>query len=159
MKYISGIHALNIPCSLNTMGDWHVSALQWDNPCEYDTEDSIFKDFGIEYNKKIPEHTQTYPVANHVRACLDLIDHGQFGYAQGMNKNYISNKALNQIIFSKVLLLKNNKNWEEIKKFMNKEFTMEWIRFLKEKGLDMKDDDVDLLDDNEKDYFDNDDLE
>ncbi len=138
MKYISGIHALNIPCSLKTMGDWHASALRWDNPCQYDTEESIFKEYGIEYNKKIPEHEELYPVANHIRACLDLIDKGKFGYAQGMNKDYISNKTLNQIIFSKVLLLRNNKNWEEIKNFMNKEFTMEWIRFLKQYNTTMR---------------------
>ena len=29
MKYISGINALNLPCSLDTCGDWHTSALQW----------------------------------------------------------------------------------------------------------------------------------
>lgn len=134
MKYISGIHALNTPCSLNTMGDWHVSALQWDNPCMYDTNDSIFKDFGIEYNKKIPEHTQTYPVANHIRACLDLIDHGMFGYVQGMNRDFISNKEYNEIIFSKVLLLKNHNNWNEINDFMNKEFKMDWVVFSKSKA-------------------------
>ncbi|MDE6660298.1 MAG: hypothetical protein K2J93_00555 [Anaeroplasmataceae bacterium] len=132
MKYISGIHALNTPCSLNTMGDWHVSSLQWDNPCMYDTEESIFGDFGIEYNKKIPEHTEAYPVANHIRAFLDLMDHGQFGYAQGTNRDFIANQDYNEIIFSKVLLLKNNKNWPEIKDFMNKEFKMDWVKFLKE---------------------------
>ncbi len=135
MKYVSGIHALNVTCQLNTMGDWHASALRWDNPCQYDTEDSVFKDYGIEYKKQIPEHLETYPVANHIRACLDLIDKGKFGYAQGMNKNYISNKKLNQIIFEKVLLLKNNKNWLDIQKFMIKEFCMEWINFLKKEGI------------------------
>lgn len=32
MKYVSLIHALNLPCSLDTCGDWHTSALQWDSP-------------------------------------------------------------------------------------------------------------------------------
>ena len=29
MQYLSGIHALNLQCSLDTSGDWHQSALRW----------------------------------------------------------------------------------------------------------------------------------
>ena len=32
MKYVTGIHALNIPCNLETSGDWHMSAIQWEHP-------------------------------------------------------------------------------------------------------------------------------
>lgn len=32
MRYITGIHALNLPCKLETSGDWHISAIQWDFP-------------------------------------------------------------------------------------------------------------------------------
>jgi len=28
MQYISGIHALKLPCALKTCGDWHCSALR-----------------------------------------------------------------------------------------------------------------------------------
>lgn len=31
MKYISGVPALNIPCELNTTGDWHSACNDWDN--------------------------------------------------------------------------------------------------------------------------------
>lgn len=30
MLYITGVHALNIECELDTTGDWHTSALSWD---------------------------------------------------------------------------------------------------------------------------------
>jgi hypothetical protein len=29
MLYLSGIHALNLPCSLLTCGDWHTSGINW----------------------------------------------------------------------------------------------------------------------------------
>ena len=32
MQYITGQHALNIPCPLLTCGDWHQSAIQWKYP-------------------------------------------------------------------------------------------------------------------------------
>jgi len=47
MQYITGIHALNIPCSLDTTGDWHSSWIQWKHPRIRDTEDSIFGEYGL----------------------------------------------------------------------------------------------------------------
>lgn len=84
MKYITGQHALNLPCSLMTSGDWHQSALQWEFPFCRDSRDSVFGDYGI-------EHKGTYDVANHIRALLDLLEMGRFTAAQGMNKDYICN--------------------------------------------------------------------
>jgi len=74
IKYITGIHALNINCDLETCGDWHASAIQWKNPNTRYSNESIFKDYGIEYNKNIPENDDLHNVANHIRAILDLLE-------------------------------------------------------------------------------------
>ena len=92
MFYITGIHALNIPCSLKTEGDWHASALQWKNIQFYSSEKMFFKDYGIEANKEIPESAERYFVANHIRALLDLLELGKYSIAQGMNREYICNE-------------------------------------------------------------------
>jgi len=31
MLYLSGIHALNLPCDLLTCGDWHTLGINWGN--------------------------------------------------------------------------------------------------------------------------------
>ena len=48
MKYITGVHALNLPCSLLTCGDWHSPSLQWERLRFSESNDSVFGDYGIE---------------------------------------------------------------------------------------------------------------
>lgn len=132
MKYVSLIHALNIPCNLNTCGDWHCSSLQWKKPSILDTKDSIFGNYGIEKNKSIPEHIEKYNIANHIRAILDLLYIGNFTVAQGMNKDFLVTDEYNKEIFEKVLLMKNLPHWKEIDKFMTKEYLSDWVNFKKE---------------------------
>ena len=48
MRYITGNYALNIPCSLNTDGDWHRSALDWEHLPLFESDNSFFNDYGIE---------------------------------------------------------------------------------------------------------------
>ncbi len=131
MKYISFIHALNIPCNLNTFGDWHLSSIQWKNPNIIDSKNSIFGEYGIEKNKTIPEHSNKYNVANHIRAILDLLYIGNFTVAQGMNKDFIVTNEYNKEIFEKVLLMHNLPHWKKIDEFMTKEYLKEWIEFKK----------------------------
>lgn len=131
MYYLSGIHALNLPCKLNTCGDWHLSSLQWSNLPLLNSENSLFGDYGIEKNKIIPEHTNHFNVANHIRALLDLLEQGKFAIAQGMNKDFICNDEYTEEIFSKVVLLKTNSNWNEIDIFMGKEYFAKWLAFQK----------------------------
>lgn len=131
MKYITGQHALNIPCSLFTCGDWHQSAIQWDLPYFRDSNDSIFKDYGIEQDKKIPEHIEKYNVANHIRAILDLLEVGNFSLAQGMNKDFICNDEYTDEIFEQVRKLRDTPYWDEIDKFMGKEYFSEWLKYKK----------------------------
>ena len=89
MKYITGIHALNLPCQLETCGDWHQSAIQWAYPQMRESAGSLFGDYGIEGNHCIPEHPgETFYVANTIRACMDLLYEGNFALAQGMKDDH-----------------------------------------------------------------------
>ncbi len=135
MQYISGIHALNLPCSLPTCGDWHRSAIQWDKPTTRESSESIFGDYGIENCTVVPGHPGTQKVANHVRALLDMLSEGQFGYAQGMRKDFICNDSLDNEVFAKVLLLRNSPIWSKISQFMGREYAMRWLRFLDSQGV------------------------
>lgn len=134
MEYISGQHALNLPCELETCGDWHTSALQWDHPFIRESTNSIFGDYGIEKDKRIPEHEQRYNTANHIRALLDLLEEGRFSIAQGMRDDFICNDEYDDEIFEKVFLLRHAVNWEEIDRFMAKEYHRKWKNY-KEKHL------------------------
>ncbi len=136
MSYISGIHALNLPCSLPTSGDWHRFAIQWERPTNRESSESIFGDYGIENCTAVPGHPGTHKVANHIRALLDMISEGQFGYAQGMRKDFICNDSLDEEIFAKVILLKDSALWSEINRFMGREYTMRWLRFLDSKDIE-----------------------
>jgi hypothetical protein len=135
MRYITGVHALNLPCSLLTCGDWHTSALRWRDITYGDSERSIFGDYGIEYGKKIPEHGGTYAAANHIRALLDLLELGHFAAAQGMNRDYICNDNYTEEVFDKVSLMKGLPNWREIDCFMGKEYYAKWLNFKKQAHL------------------------
>ncbi len=134
MRYITGQHALNIPCSLLTCGDWHQSALQWHTPFFRDSKDSIFGAYGIENNKEIPGHSGKYNVANHIRALLDLMELGKFTLAQGMNRDFICNEAYTKEIFSQALRLEQSFFWRDIDRFMGKEYCAAWLDFKREAG-------------------------
>lgn len=129
MKYVSLIHALNLPCALETCGDWHTAALQWTNPHVLESDNSIWGDYGIEKNKKIPEHEGLFNIANHIRALLDLLYEGNFSTAQGMNEDFICNAKYDNEVFEKVLMMKNLSHWNEIDQFMTKEYLSKWINF------------------------------
>ena len=129
MEYITGIHALNLPCSLLTCGDWHQSAIQWERQTFQDTSRSFFGDYGIEFNVSIPEHAGVYSVANHIRALLDLLEQGNFSLAQGMNKDFICNDDYTKEVFAKVASMKVLPNWVEIDRFMGREYYSRWLDF------------------------------
>jgi hypothetical protein len=135
MWYISGIQALNLPCNLLTFGDWHQSGIQWHNLRMYNTDGSIFSDFGIEQNSSVPDNPGTYYAANHIRALLDLLAQGNFSTAQGMRKDYICNDIYTEVIFHKVALLRNFQHWTDIDSFMGSEYFAKWLRFKEKTGL------------------------
>ena len=129
MRYVTGQHALNLKCSLETCGDWHQSAIQWKNPTIRNTDESIFGDYGIEKNVSIPEHKEKFCVANHIRALLDLLETGMFTLAQGMRDDYICNGKYTQEIFCMVTKLQDQANWKQVDKFMEREYMREWIKY------------------------------
>jgi len=129
VRYITGIHALNLPCSLLTCGDWHRSALQWERPRFRNSEDGFFGDYGIEQCSVVPENEGTYAVANHIRALLDLLEVGNFSIAQGMNDDFIGNDDYTEEVFNKVAMMKVLPHWNEIDQFMGREYYGEWLDY------------------------------
>ena len=129
--YITDIHALNLPCALGTTGDWHHSAIQWDSPRTLESSESPFGDWGIEADRGIRHSGQTIEhanVANHVRACLDMIERGRLTCAQGMREDFLDgNRTFDQDVFSRVALLRSRDNWNEIDAFMKREYGMDWV--------------------------------
>ena len=135
MQYLSGIHALNLPCELVTCGDWHQSAIQWEQLFLLNSENSLFGNYGIELNKEVPRHTEVFNVANHIRALLDLLQQSKFSIARGMNKDFICNDTYREEIFKKVALMKNEENWSAIDRFMGKEYFSKWLEYKKGRNL------------------------
>ena len=54
--------------------DWHYSSMNWEHPFMLDTVSSPFGGWGVR-SLSVPGHG-VMPVADHVRACLDLIEQG-----------------------------------------------------------------------------------
>lgn len=129
MKYISGKQALNIPCSLNTCGDHHIYVTLWDKLNMLESDDSIFKDYGIEKCNSVSNYPGEYYVANTLRALLDLLAEGEFIYTQEIREKFIGNEEYTQEFMEKVLLLKDSKYWNEIDMFMGMEYTIDWLEF------------------------------
>lgn len=130
MKYITGIHALNLNCSLDTFGDWHQSALRWDKIKFNESRNSFFGAYGLEVHDDVPENPGEFIVANHIRALLDLLLEGNFAAAQGMNDYFIGNPKYNNEIFSKVMKMKDLTRWDKIKLFMFNEYGSDWAEEL-----------------------------
>lgn len=136
MKYITGIYALNLTCSLDTSGDWHQSALDWTNPDVRESNNSFFYDYGIEENCFVPMRKgKICKTANHIRAILDLLTDKNFPLLQGMRDCYIDNEKYDNEIFEKIYTMKNLPYWKEIKEFVGKEYMMKWIIFLRNKEI------------------------
>lgn len=135
MQYISGMHALNIPSNINTTGDWHRECYDW-RPEHLDaqlrnSDDPVFKDYRIIKNKDLNfiDGDPIYNVADHIRACLDLIEEGSYGLARGMRNDYICTDEYDEEIFKEVLKLKDSDRWNEIDDFMSNEYKLKWIKW------------------------------
>lgn len=129
MKYVSGVHALNLSCSLYTCGDWHQSSLNWSQLDFRESDGSLWGNYGIEDNSHIPENPGTHKVANHIRALLDLLHDGNTAVAQGMRDQYICNDEYTEEIFNKVMYLRVLPIWPAIDAFMGREYYIKWLQF------------------------------
>lgn len=130
MIYLTGLYALNIPdVALETCGDWHRKALNWNDPLLIESDKSIYKNYGIIQNLYVKEVKQNLNVANHIRALLDLISLGRFNLAEGMNKDFICNSGLNEVIFEKIMMLKELPIWNRIDEFMTNEYHFKWKKY------------------------------
>lgn len=130
MQYISKLFALNLPCSLDTPGDWHSTSLNWKKASILDAEDSIYGKYGIETPKINPYNSalSKYPVANHIRAILDILESGEVGKAYDAEV-YLSNPEYHEELFQKVMCLYGVNHWEKIDRLMRDEFQAEWVRY------------------------------
>lgn len=133
MRYITGIHALNLTCDLDTCGDWHTSALKWEGITYRESKGSKLGDWGIESNRTIPNHDGVFYVANHIRALLDLLIEGNFGVAQGMREDFICNEEYTPLILEMVWSFRELPHWSEIDKFMLKEYKLTWFQYKEDK--------------------------
>ncbi|MEJ5921827.1 hypothetical protein [Bifidobacterium thermophilum] len=63
MRYVTGMHALNLGDRTSTPGDWHFSAMDWQHPMILESGRSPFGDYGIT-PQDVPGHG-VMPVASH----------------------------------------------------------------------------------------------
>ena len=133
MKYVTGRHAMNLPCNLGTWGDYRTSAVNWDKLTILDSEDSVFGDYGIETGRTISflADNKEYNIANHIRAFLDLLTIGDYASAEGMKEEYICDDSFTEEIFAKVSMLRSRPNWQIIDLFMEHEYLNQWELYKK----------------------------
>ena len=127
MLYVTGMHALNLGDRTVTPGDWHYSAMDWSNPMMLDTDTSPFGAYDISTDE-IPS-MGTVPVAGHVRACLDLIEQGLYGSAQGMRDHFLDNPATDADVMDHIIMLRNRDDWNDIDRFMGHEYLCAWLDY------------------------------
>lgn len=132
MLYLSGLYALNLPCSLKTCGDWHTSALHWENIQLKNSASTAFGDYGIEKHKTIPDHSDLFNVANHIRAILDLLAEKKFSVISNFNNDFICNDEYTEEIFQKVATLLPD---DEINNFMHKTYGRKWRKWIGEQHM------------------------
>lgn len=127
MRYVTGMHALNLGDRSYTPGDWHFSAMDWSRPMLLDTDTSPFGAYDI--GKQEVPGMGVVPVAGHVRACLDLIEQGLYGSAQGMRDNFLDNPLTDKPDMDHILMLRGRKDWPGIDRFMGREYLGAWLDY------------------------------
>lgn len=134
IMYLTGIYALNLSDSTGTPGDWHYSAIDWNNIKIADLNQSSFGNWRL-YRREVPYNGEML-VADHIRACLDLIEKGAFSVVGGMKEYFICDKKYNNLIFEKVWILRSKPNWNKIDDFMGKEYLCDWLKFKRRKSYE-----------------------
>lgn len=129
-RYLTGTYALNVPCPDGTPGDWHHSSLDWSNTTSLlvPVSSSPFGYLGL-YRHDFHD-AKNVLVANHVRACLDLIANGYFGSAQGMRDCFLDDPKTAPVVFHAVWDgLRDSTRWADIDRFMGREYGCSWLDF------------------------------
>lgn len=134
MMYITGRVALSVPCERESTGLWNVRRSDFLNEEMmklHDSQESPFKDYGIEKNKMIHYHEFcTYNVADHVRAYVDMLYAGQFDELKGLFAEAINNAKCRTDIFMLVYgKLRHLAEFTEINEFMEEEFGSAWLSY------------------------------
>lgn len=134
MRYITGIVALGTFCERDTRGLWNIRRsdyLDEENMRLRESNESPFKDYGIERNKIISYHEfTTYNVADHVRAYVDLLYDGKFDFLKGVFADAINDSRARKDIFMLVYgKLRHLAIFKEINEFMEDEFGSAWISY------------------------------
>lgn len=127
MKYVSGLHALNLESPAGTPGDWHHSALDWSRPFMLDSDSSVFGDWDI-HQCDVPG-LGLMPVAGHARACLDLVALGDYGDAQGMRDNFLDDDTWTLPVMRQAWKLRDSSDWQSVDHFMGHEYWGSWLDF------------------------------
>ena len=127
MRYVTGLHALNLGDRSATPGDWHFSAMDWSHPLELDTDSSPFGMYDVRVHE-VPTMGRV-PVAGHVSACLDLIEQGLYGSAQGMRDHFLDNPATDAPVMEHIWTLRSRDDWPGIDRFMGREYLGAWLDY------------------------------
>lgn len=133
MLYITGLQALNLPCSLNTTGDWHTSSIQWDKLHFVESDKSLFQEYGIEICNKIPDNDGQFYVANHIRAILDLLADKKFDILGNFKDDFICNEEYTEELFYQVKKLLPDK---EISDYLHKIYGRRWRIWIGEQSTE-----------------------
>ena len=135
MKYISGYLAMGVECELPTPGKWNITKQEFLDDELFksrESDDSPFKNFGIEKDKLVPyREFCCFNVANHVRAYLDMLYDGEFELLDGMFAECINNAKARQDIFMCVYgKLRHLACFSKVNEFMEKEFGNAWYSYV-----------------------------
>ena len=136
MQYLTGRLAFAIPCKLQSCGLWNVSKKEFQDPEKFklsESDDSLFKDWGIEQNKLVPgREFCSYNVANHVRAYLDMLMTGDLDALVGMYDEAIADPKSRMDIFMIVnSRIRKTEMWPIVNAFLSQEFDSLWDSFVK----------------------------
>lgn len=135
MRYITGIIAFGVECQRNSIGKWNITKNDFLNEKLMElkeSDESPFKDYGIEENKIVPYHDFcTYNVADHVRAYLDMLHEGMFSELKGLFYECIGDGKCRHDIFMTVYgKLRHLAEFKEVNEFMLEEFGNAWISYI-----------------------------
>lgn len=135
MKYLTGLVAFGVPCELNSIGKWNVTKDEFTNPDKFtiaESDDSPFKDYGIEKDKIVRYHPdELYNVANHVRAYLDLLADRNFNVLKDLFYECIKDTKCRELIFKAAYgKLRYLACFHDVNNFMIDEFGNAWVSYV-----------------------------